>query len=276
MYGQMTAGSWIYIGTQGIVQGTYETFAAAAQRALRRRRDLRGHAASSRAGLGGMGGAQPLAVDDGRRRVPRRRGRSDAHPAPARDPLPRRAGAAISTTRCARCERAQSEGRALSVGARGQRAPMSARAGARAASCPISSPIRPRRTIRCAATSRPGVELGAGGRRCGSAIRRSTSSGARASMAVQVERDGRDAEAPARTCSTTATTCARRPSSPASTDAFDVSRASCRRTSGRCSARARGRSAGPRCRAIRTTSRVTDEAVLAELFPDDRACCAAG
>ena len=36
MYGQMTAGSWIYIGTQGILQGTYETFAAAAQQALRR------------------------------------------------------------------------------------------------------------------------------------------------------------------------------------------------------------------------------------------------
>jgi urocanate hydratase len=59
MYGQMTAGSWIYIGTQGILQGTYETFAAAA----------RAHFAGSltgklviTAGLGGMGGAQPLAA----------------------------------------------------------------------------------------------------------------------------------------------------------------------------------------------------------------------
>ena len=63
MYGQMTAGSWIYIGSQGIVQGTYETFAEA----------LRQHIAPSRngtqsppwiltAGLGGMGGAQPLAA----------------------------------------------------------------------------------------------------------------------------------------------------------------------------------------------------------------------
>ena len=59
MYGQMTAGSWIYIGTQGIVQGTYETFAAAARK----------HFGSSLAGkilltggLGGMGGAQPLAA----------------------------------------------------------------------------------------------------------------------------------------------------------------------------------------------------------------------
>jgi urocanate hydratase len=59
MYGQMTAGSWIYIGSQGILQGTYETFAAVA----RKRFDgtLRGRLVVT-AGLGGMGGAQPLAV----------------------------------------------------------------------------------------------------------------------------------------------------------------------------------------------------------------------
>jgi urocanate hydratase len=59
MYGQMTAGSWIYIGSQGILQGTYETFAAAARRHF-------GGTLSGRvvvtAGLGGMGGAQPLAA----------------------------------------------------------------------------------------------------------------------------------------------------------------------------------------------------------------------
>src|SRR3954470_5370605 len=59
MYGQMTAGSWIYIGTQGILQGTYETFAELARRHF-------GGTLSGRlvvtAGLGGMGGAQPLAV----------------------------------------------------------------------------------------------------------------------------------------------------------------------------------------------------------------------
>jgi urocanate hydratase len=59
MYGQMTAGSWIYIGTQGILQGTYETFGAVARRhfggSLRGRVVLTG-------GLGGMGGAQPLAA----------------------------------------------------------------------------------------------------------------------------------------------------------------------------------------------------------------------
>ena len=59
MYGQMTAGSWIYIGTQGILQGTYETFASAARRHF-------GGTLTGRllvtAGLGGMGGAQPLAA----------------------------------------------------------------------------------------------------------------------------------------------------------------------------------------------------------------------
>src|SRR5207248_7397745 len=59
MYGQMTAGSWIYIGSQGIVQGTYETFAAVA------RKHFGGSAAGKwilTGGLGGMGGAQPLAA----------------------------------------------------------------------------------------------------------------------------------------------------------------------------------------------------------------------
>ncbi len=59
MYGQMTAGSWIYIGSQGIVQGTYETFMEAGRQhydgTLKGRWILTG-------GLGGMGGAQPLAA----------------------------------------------------------------------------------------------------------------------------------------------------------------------------------------------------------------------
>ena len=59
MYGQMTAGSWIYIGTQGILQGTYETFAAVARK--RFGGTLAGRLVVT-AGLGGMGGAQPLAV----------------------------------------------------------------------------------------------------------------------------------------------------------------------------------------------------------------------
>ena len=59
MYGQMTAGSWIYIGTQGILQGTYETFAEAARQHFGG--SLKGRLVVS-AGLGGMGGAQPLAA----------------------------------------------------------------------------------------------------------------------------------------------------------------------------------------------------------------------
>ncbi len=59
MYGQMTAGSWAYIGTQGIIQGTYETFAAVARKHFRG--TLQGRLVLS-GGLGGMGGAQPLAI----------------------------------------------------------------------------------------------------------------------------------------------------------------------------------------------------------------------
>jgi urocanate hydratase len=79
MYGQMTAGSWIYIGTQGILQGTYETFAALAEKHFNG--PLSGRVVVT-GGLGGMGGAQPLAVtlNDGvclcvevdRRRIQRR------------------------------------------------------------------------------------------------------------------------------------------------------------------------------------------------------------
>ncbi len=59
MYGQMTAGSWIYIGSQGIVQGTYETYAAIADKHFNG--SLNGKLNVS-AGLGGMGGAQPLSI----------------------------------------------------------------------------------------------------------------------------------------------------------------------------------------------------------------------
>ena len=60
MFGQMTAGSWIYIGTQGILQGTFQTFAAAGETHFGSP-DLAGRTILT-AGLGGMGGAQPLAA----------------------------------------------------------------------------------------------------------------------------------------------------------------------------------------------------------------------
>ncbi|WP_312182059.1 urocanate hydratase [Arthrobacter sp.] len=62
MYGQMTAGSWIYIGTQGILQGTYETFAAIARKLFKDENATLAGTATLTGGCGGMGGAQPLAV----------------------------------------------------------------------------------------------------------------------------------------------------------------------------------------------------------------------
>jgi len=118
MYGQMTAGSWIYIGTQGILQGTYETFAALA----RQRFDgsLRGKLVVT-AGLGGMGGAQPLAVtmNDGcalcvevdLQRIERRI--EHAY-------LDERAGSLDDAL--ARLQTAQDDGRALSIGLLGNAA----------------------------------------------------------------------------------------------------------------------------------------------------------
>src|SRR3954447_5191978 len=112
MYGQMTAGSWIYIGTQGILQGTYECFAEIA------RRRFGGTLAGTitlTAGLGGMGGAQPLAVT------------MNGGVALCIDAAPTRASPRTETPYLAgvpdsladavrRCEQARDEGRASSVG----------------------------------------------------------------------------------------------------------------------------------------------------------------
>jgi urocanate hydratase len=117
MYGQMTAGSWIYIGTQGILQGTYETFASAARVHWGADATLRGKLVVS-GGLGGMGGAQPLAVtlnggvflgvDVDPSRI-KRRLETRYLDEQARD----------LDDALARCKRACSEGRALSVGLEG-------------------------------------------------------------------------------------------------------------------------------------------------------------
>jgi urocanate hydratase len=118
MYGQMTAGSWIYIGSQGILQGTYETFAAVARK--RFGGTLKGRLVVT-AGLGGMGGAQPLAVtmNDGvalcieidRTRIERRieTGYLDERAGSLDDALER-------------CRTAVAEGRALSIGLLGNAA----------------------------------------------------------------------------------------------------------------------------------------------------------
>ncbi len=112
MYGQMTAGSWIYIGTQGILQGTYETFAAVATR--RFGGSLRGRLVAT-AGLGGMGGAQPLAVtmNDGVALC------LDVDPVRVRRRLETRYLDEVADDlddAVRRCDLAREEGRALSVG----------------------------------------------------------------------------------------------------------------------------------------------------------------
>ena len=250
MYGQMTAGSWIYIGTQGILQGTYETFAECARQhfggTLEGRLVVTG-------GLGGMGGAQPLAatmngaaflgvdVDESRirRRVETRycdrlEHDLDAALAPGR----RGAGAAPGALRGA--------GRQHRRGA--------ARAGPARASCPTCSPTRPRRT-----TSGVGLHPGgprrstqaaelrerdpAGVRGAGAGL----DGGARAGdarPAGQGRGHLRLRQQPSRARWPTTGACARPSTSPAS----------CPPSSARSSAAARARSAGPRSPAIRPTS----------------------
>ena len=133
MYGQMTAGSWIYIGTQGILQGTYETFAAVAEK--RFGGTLAGTLTLT-GGCGGMGGAQPLAVtmNDGacldRRRRPSRGCAAGSSTATStRSPT-------TSTTRSTRRVAAKNERRALVGRRRRQRAPRSS-----PSCCAAASPI---------------------------------------------------------------------------------------------------------------------------------------
>ena len=247
MYGQMTAGSWIYIGTQGILQGTYETFAAIGR--LRFGGSLAGRLVVT-AGLGGMGGAQPLAVTMNEgcalcievdlQRIERRiRERY----------LDERAGSLDDAL--ARLEAAQREGRALSIGLLGNAAEVlpelvAPRRGGRRGDRPDerarpAQRLRPRR-----ADARAGRRAARRGpRRVPRARRRSRRSRTSARSARSARR------APRR--STTATRCAASPRSTA-TRTRSPTPASSPPTSGRCSARARARSAGSRCPATRPTS----------------------
>jgi urocanate hydratase len=145
MYGQMTAGSWIYIGTQGILQGTYETLAELADQ--RFGGSLRGRVVLT-AGLGGMGGAQPLAVtmnggvalvvEVDPARIERRRQTRYLDLATRRSRGPRRRG-----RRDARCPSASPA-----------TPPMCTWSSSAAASGPTWSPTRRRPTTRWAATCR--------------------------------------------------------------------------------------------------------------------------
>ena len=113
MYGQMTAGSWIYIGTQGILQGTYETFAEARDAAVRRlaRRDRDAHRRARRDGR-----RAAARRHDERRRRPLRRGRPGADRAPHRDAATSTARPTTSTRRCAGSRRRVGAARRRSIG----------------------------------------------------------------------------------------------------------------------------------------------------------------
>ncbi len=150
MYGQMTAGSWIYIGTQGILQGTYETFAAAADK------HFNGTLAGTitvTAGLGGMGGAQPLAVSLAG-------GVSiciEVDPARIERRLETRYLDEVATTldmAISRAHSAKGSRQALSIGLLGNAAESRPQDGAPKLHPATWSPIRPLPTTRCGATSR--------------------------------------------------------------------------------------------------------------------------
>ena len=115
MFGQMTAGSWIYIGTQGILQGTYQTFAAAGEKHFGSA-DLTGRTILT-AGLGGMGGAQPLAATMAGAAILCIEVDPTRIAAPARDALPRR-GRRLARGR----RRARAGGRGRGAAALGRRA----------------------------------------------------------------------------------------------------------------------------------------------------------
>ena len=248
MYGQMTAGSWIYIGTQGILQGTYETFAAVG-RASGSAARLAGTLTLT-AGCGGMGGAQPLAVtmnggaclviDVDPARLQRR----------VQTPLPRRGG-----RRPRRRGRAGGRGQGgtagrCSIGVVGNAAtivpellrrgvPIDIVTDQTSAHDPLSyvpEGRRPGRRARLRGEEAGGVHRPGPRRRWPSTSRRWSASWT-----------------PAPRSSTTATRSAARPSW-AGTSGRSPSPASCRPTSGRCSARARARSAGRRSPATRPTS----------------------
>ncbi len=261
MYGQMTAGSWIYIGAQGIVQGTYETFVEMGRQHYDG--DLSGRWLLT-AGLGGMGGAQPLAAV--------------------------MAGASCLAIECnpasiamrLRTGYLDQRGREPGRGAGDHRARLSGEDAG------VGGPARQRRRTPARAVRR-GVRPDLltdqtsahdpvnGYLPAGWSLERWAGARAQNPKAVEEGRQGLDGLARARHArlpgggrayaSTTATTSARSPATRASRTP-STSRASCQPTSARCSAGASGRSAGWRCRAIRRTSTSTD-AKVRELMPDN-------
>ena len=262
MYGQMTAGSWIYIGTQGILQGTFQTFAALAERhfggTLKHKLVVTG-------GMGGMGGAQPLsvtlnggvvlAIDVDRSRIVRRVETRYC------DTLTENLDEALRL-----CELARREGRALSVGLVGNCAdilPEIVRRGVQvdvvtdqtSAHDPLNGYVPQGLSARVKRTESRAT-----------AIPKNTSA-APPNPWSSTSMPCSPCSAPAPSLSTTATTFAASPSMPVAPtpSSFPASSPS---TSARSSAPAPGPSAGSRSPAIPKTSTCTDELAL-ELFPDN-------
>ncbi len=279
MYGQMTAGSWIYIGTPGHRAGHLRDLRRGRPPALRQR--PRGRAGSSPAASAAWA-ARSRWPPRWRARVSlnvevdQQRASTSACAPRYVDEQARRA----STTRSSSIEQHATRRQAVSIALLRQRRRGPARNCVKRArrAAPTSSPTRPRRTTRC------NGYLPAGWTRRAMARAAATdeSQPARASKAARAVDAPCTCEAmldvPGRghpDVSTTATTSAPGGLRRGRRRTRSTSRASCRPTSARCSARARARSAGSRCRATRRTSPRPTRKVN-ELFPDERAHCTAG
>ena len=189
MYGQMTAGSWIYIGTQGILQGTFETFAAVAGKlAVRRGEPAEGATLAGTltvtAGCGGMGGAQPLAVtlNGGACLV------IDVDRRPASSAAPASATSTSSPTTSTTPSSPSSPPRpsvAPSRSASSATRPSSSPSSSSGTSPSTSSPTRPARTTRCPTC--PTASTSATGTTTRTRSRRSSPTARAQSMAKHVE-----------------------------------------------------------------------------------------
>ena len=217
MYGQMTAGSWIYIGSQGIVQGTYETFVEMGRQHYGG--NLKGKWILT-AGLGGMGGAQPLAASARRRVLAQHRMPAEPHRLAPAHALRRRAGAATSTTRSRASTKYTKAGEAKSIALLGNAAEILPELVQPRRASPTPSPTRPARTIRSTATCRSAGRSSSGS----SAARADPDARARRGEEVDARARRGDARVPrsrASRPSTTATTSARWRKDEGCANAFD-------------------------------------------------------
>ena len=263
MFGQMTAGSWIYIGTQGILQGTYQTFAAAGEKHFGSADLVRQDDPHRRARRHGRRAAARR--DDGGRGDPLRRGRSDADRAPARDALPGRGDRLARRRARAGARRGVGGTRAVGRSAR-KRGRGRPRAGPPRRAVRLRH--RPDRGPRSAERLHPrGATRSRRPRRCAGPIRTGTCNERSASIATHVHGMLEYARAGANVFDYGNNLRGEARDRPASRRRSHT-RASSPPTSGRSSAAASGPSAGRRSRVSRATSRPSTRCSC-ELFPDD-------